>query len=159
MPLTLLALKQLLSKPVCWCSPKRIKWWKDVPFNFIAFGLMLCVFISGCNKTAVIDQSEASSLYDNHNTLNLDLQVQNPHVLNLRFEHISVEDGLAQNDAISIIQDREGFMWFGSEDGLNRYDGKNISVFKHDPEIENSLCDNWIWDIYEIPQASCGLEL
>ncbi len=41
----------------------------------------------------------------------------------LRFDRLSIEDGLSQNDVFTILQDRQGFMWFGTNFGLNRYDG------------------------------------
>lgn len=47
-----------------------------------------------------------------------------------RFETLSVDDGLSQNSVYSIFQDQSGFMWFGTSNGLNRYDGENIKVFK-----------------------------
>lgn len=47
-----------------------------------------------------------------------------------RFETIDVEDGLSQNSVYRIYQDKRGFMWFGTADGLNRYDGNHIKVFK-----------------------------
>ncbi len=47
-----------------------------------------------------------------------------------RFETLSVNDGLSQNSVYSIHQDKKGFMWFGTSNGLNRYDGENIEVFK-----------------------------
>ena len=47
-----------------------------------------------------------------------------------RFETIGVEDGLSQSSVYSIYQDKEGYMWFGTADGLNRYDGSEIKVFK-----------------------------
>ncbi len=67
----------------------------------------------------------------------------------LRFEHITVEDGLSQNSAFSILQDSKGFMWFGTEDGLDKYDGHNFTVYKHDPENPTSISGNWINAIYE----------
>ena len=48
-----------------------------------------------------------------------------------------------------ILQDSKGFMWFGTEDGLNKYDGYTFTVYKHDPEDPNSISDNWIQAIYE----------
>ncbi len=60
---------------------------------------------------------------------------------NLRFEHLSVEDGLSQNLVNCIYQDSKGFMWFGTHDGLNRYDGYNFKVFRHEPGNLNSLSD------------------
>jgi ligand-binding sensor domain-containing protein len=47
-----------------------------------------------------------------------------------RFETISVNEGLSQSSVYSILQDRKGFMWFGTADGLNRYDGQEIRIFK-----------------------------
>src|SRR5258706_1157434 len=47
-----------------------------------------------------------------------------------RFEAIGVNEGLSQSSVYSILQDRQGFMWFGTADGLNRYDGDEIRIFK-----------------------------
>src|SRR5258708_24344765 len=56
-----------------------------------------------------------------------------------RFENIGVNDGLSQSSVYSIYQDKKGFMWFGTADGLNRYDGQNIKVYKiNDKKIDNS---------------------
>ena len=51
----------------------------------------------------------------------------------IRFERISLEDGLSQVTINCILQDQDGFMWFGTADGLNRYDGYSFKVFRHDP--------------------------
>ena len=51
----------------------------------------------------------------------------------LNFEHLTEKDGLSSNAVTSTLQDREGFMWFGTQYGLNKYDGYNFTVFKHDP--------------------------
>ena len=67
----------------------------------------------------------------------------------LRFEHIGVEDGLSQSTVTAILQDRRGFLWFGTEDGLNRYDGYTFTVFKPDPDDPNSISDRWIHALYE----------
>jgi len=56
-----------------------------------------------------------------------------------RFEHISIDQGLSKNSVFCIFQDSQGFMWFGTEDGLNRYDGYKIIVFKHDPQNPASM--------------------
>ena len=56
-----------------------------------------------------------------------------------RFENIGVNEGLSQSSVYSIYQDKKGFMWFGTADGLNRYDGQNIKVYKvSDKKIANS---------------------
>ncbi len=68
---------------------------------------------------------------------------------NLKFEHISSADGLSQNTANCILQDSYGFIWIGTEQGLNKYDGYRFTTYKHDPDNPNSLSNNRIWTIYE----------
>jgi ligand-binding sensor domain-containing protein len=68
---------------------------------------------------------------------------------NLTFEHLSIEHGLSQITVHAIFQDSKGFLWFGTEDGLNRYDGYNFVVYQHDPSDTASLSDNFIWSIFE----------
>jgi ligand-binding sensor domain-containing protein len=63
--------------------------------------------------------------------------------------HILSEDGLSQNTVHSILQDSKGFMWFATEDGLNKYDGYNFTVYKNNPRDKNSISDNFIWTIFE----------
>jgi hypothetical protein len=60
------------------------------------------------------------------------------------FEHINSENGLPQNSVYVICQDKQGFMWFGTADGLCRYDGNEIRVFRKDPFDTNSLPGNFI---------------
>lgn len=67
----------------------------------------------------------------------------------LRFDRISIEQGLSQSSVHVILQDSRGFMWFGTEDGLNRYDGYTFKTFKPDPDVPNSLSDRWINSIVE----------
>jgi signal transduction histidine kinase/ligand-binding sensor domain-containing protein len=67
----------------------------------------------------------------------------------IRFDRIAVEDGLSQNVVLTIAQDWRGFMWFGTEDGLNKYDGYQFTVYKYDPGNDATLSDNYISTIYE----------
>lgn len=67
----------------------------------------------------------------------------------LRFETLSVEDGLSQSTVRAIYQDVQGYMWFGTEDGLNKYDGYTFTIYRHDPENPESLSDNVINIIYQ----------
>lgn len=67
---------------------------------------------------------------------------------NLKFSHIGVEDGLSNSTIECIFQDHRGFIWFGTRDGLNKYDGNQITVFKHD-QTANSLSDDFIRCIFE----------
>jgi len=66
-----------------------------------------------------------------------------------RFERVSVEDGLSQSVVLAILQDQQGFMWFATQDGLNRYDGYQFTVYKHDPDDPTALSNNYVRTIYE----------
>ena len=65
------------------------------------------------------------------------------------FEHLGVKQGLSQAAVMCSFQDRQGFMWFGTQDGLNRYDGYSIKTFKHDPADPRSLDDGFVTLISE----------
>lgn len=62
----------------------------------------------------------------------------------IKFEHIGVEDGLSQSTVASIFQDSTGFIWFGTLDGLNKYDGQNFQVFSHNLLDPSSLCHDTV---------------
>ena len=65
------------------------------------------------------------------------------------FHHLAVEDGLSQSSVTCILQDKKGFMWFGTQDGLNKYDGYNIKIFKNNPTDSTTLINNFIFSIFE----------
>jgi signal transduction histidine kinase/ligand-binding sensor domain-containing protein/DNA-binding NarL/FixJ family response regulator len=68
---------------------------------------------------------------------------------NLKFTHLTTEDGLSHSDVWAIAQDQQGFMWFGTWlGGLNRYDGYTFKVYKHDPQDEHSLSSDNIRKLY-----------
>lgn len=60
------------------------------------------------------------------------------------FERISTAQGLSMYAVTSIIQDRQGFLWIGTQDGLNRYDGYHFTVFRHHPEDSTTLSDSYV---------------
>ena len=66
----------------------------------------------------------------------------------VRFDKLSIEHGLSQSMVFSIAQDEQGFMWFGTQDGLNRYDGYEFKTFRHDPDDPNSLSKNFVWALH-----------
>ncbi|MDO5980051.1 hybrid sensor histidine kinase/response regulator transcription factor [Flavivirga spongiicola] len=67
----------------------------------------------------------------------------------ISFTRLSVKDGLSQNGVMSIFKDSKGYVWLGTRDGLNRYDGYNFKVFRHNPHDFNSLSNNYINTIVE----------
>jgi signal transduction histidine kinase/ligand-binding sensor domain-containing protein len=61
---------------------------------------------------------------------------------------LTVRDGLSQNAVLAIAQDRRGFLWFATEDGLNKYNGYEFTIYKHDPDDEASLADSFVSTLY-----------
>ncbi|MFP9114411.1 two-component regulator propeller domain-containing protein [Flavobacterium sp. RHBU_3] len=68
---------------------------------------------------------------------------------NISFKHLQVEDGLSHNSVICMLQDSKGFMWFGTKDGLNRYDGYTFKTFQHVPGDTSGIGSNFIRCLYE----------
>jgi len=64
-----------------------------------------------------------------------------------RLKNITTVNGLSQSSVIAIHQDLQGQMWFGTRDGLNKYDGSNITVFRNNPKDTLSICNNDILSI------------
>ncbi|MCW8849076.1 MAG: hypothetical protein OQJ81_03780, partial [Melioribacteraceae bacterium] len=62
----------------------------------------------------------------------------------IKFNRISSSNGLSQNKVAAIVQDNDGFIWVGTEDGLNKYDGYNFQIFKQVPGDSLSINDNWV---------------
>jgi len=71
----------------------------------------------------------------------------------LRFEHIGLDDGLPQESVLTVRQDRTGFMWFGTQAGLVRFDGYRTRVFRNDPADPASLVDNYVTCSHEDGQG------
>jgi signal transduction histidine kinase/ligand-binding sensor domain-containing protein len=67
----------------------------------------------------------------------------------IRFENISTEQGLSQSTAHAILQDQQGFLWFATEGGLDKYDGYQFTVYQHDPGDPKTLGDNLITALYQ----------
>ncbi len=63
---------------------------------------------------------------------------------NILAEKYSIENGLSQSNVRCILQDKFGFVWLGTQDGLNRFDGYEFVVYKHDPNDSNSISDNLV---------------
>lgn len=67
----------------------------------------------------------------------------------VKFKQLTMEDGLSNNKVYTVIQDRNGFIWFGTSDGLNRYDGYSFKIYRNDSEDSNSIADNNIESLLE----------
>ncbi len=67
----------------------------------------------------------------------------------IQFDHFQTKDGLSQSNVLCIIQDSRGFMWFGTREGLNRYDGYTFTAYKNDPANKNTISNNFISAITE----------
>ena len=74
-----------------------------------------------------------------------------PHVTigqEIRFKHLTTNEGLSQNAILAIVQDKDGYLWLGTKDGLNKYDGYEFTVFQHDPSDINSIASNYITALF-----------
>ena len=118
-------------------------------------GSILILLLVACNGLAPISvptpvQAIPTTVVPQEVTQDYPLPTVNS---SLRFEHLGVENGLSQSVVSVILQDKMGFMWFGTEDGLNRFDGYDIKIFRPDPDDPNSLNDRWITALCEDSQG------
>ncbi|HXD11007.1 MAG TPA: two-component regulator propeller domain-containing protein, partial [Anaerolineales bacterium] len=121
-------------------------------FNHLV-GILLMLAVTACGggitppATPKADSAPNSPVVDPTRRLQTSL----PDVCDcvLRFDHLNIEQGLSQSSVRDIFQDSRGFMWFGTEDGLNRYDGYTFKNYKPDPDKPDSISDRWITAILE----------
>ncbi|NQZ21020.1 MAG: response regulator [Colwellia sp.] len=69
------------------------------------------------------------------------------------FNQLSVENVVELVSTKSILKDKQGYMWFATENGLNRYDGYQLKTFRHEPNNNHSISNNWITFIFETRQG------
>ncbi len=105
--------------------------------------LMLIVLVAACGGQAAIAQTAVAG---GQRSIPQD---GDPPVRHLRFTHLTTNDGLSQSYVTAIVQDRRGFMWFATRDGLNRYDGNAFVVYKSNPNDPGSLSSNFIQGLLE----------
>ena len=73
----------------------------------------------------------------------------------IKFEHLTIEEGLSSNFVWGILQDRRGFLWFATRDGLSRFDGYKVTSFRH--QGTGTVSHNDIWAVYEDRAGSKAL--
>jgi len=87
------------------------------------------------NGSRGVPLPETSSLYQD---------ITQPPGAHIGFGHLGLESGLSQSSILAITQDSQGFMWFGTEDGLNRFDGEKFKIFRPIEGDASSISDVWI---------------
>ena len=115
---------------------------------FMSF-LARCLFIAAVPCSVAADQQVAP--------LAVPQAQVNPEVMRLpvvdgddiRFTHVSTAQGLSQTRVPSAVKDDQGFMWFGTQYGLNRYDGNSFRLFAHDPRNPNSFSGVYITALFK----------
>jgi len=74
------------------------------------------------------------------------MQAQNPiH----KFKRLATRDGLSQGHVSAILRDKQGFMWFGTDDGLNKYDGYKFTVYRHQPKKSSSISSSYVSALFQ----------
>src|SRR5260370_7772831 len=113
----------------------------------LAFAVLLLVPVSAFAWASAGDSADTSSLDSAVDTETIRLHVVDGK--DIRFARISGSQGLSQVRVSDMVQDDQGFIWFGTWNGLNRYDGYNFKVFKHDPERQQSLSGVFIYSLFK----------
>jgi len=110
-------------------------------FRMISLVAFLASLLAGCSAVPASTPAPAPA------SLAKDLPVNT--LGTLSFSHLNLEEGLSQSSVKCILQDQRGFIWLGTEDGLNRYDGYTFTVYRPEAGSDNSLSDRWIEDMVE----------
>ncbi|MCW8833718.1 MAG: hypothetical protein OQK03_10395, partial [Colwellia sp.] len=85
-------------------------------------------FFSACIHTAIAETLSQQITYSENEQL--------------KFSQLSTTDGLSNSNVFGITQDHQGFIWFATEDGLNRFDGNNFVTYRHNANDKHSIADN-----------------
>ncbi|PHR85532.1 MAG: hypothetical protein COA59_00825 [Colwellia sp.] len=111
----------------------------NLVINFI---IWLCIATS----TTAFSYDKLTNKQSNASSVNSTFIESNNNLL--KFSHLSTLDGLSNSNVFGITQDNQGFIWFATEDGLNRFDGKNFVTYRHNANNEHSIADNLIRKIF-----------
>ncbi len=111
--------------------------------------LLSIVVVTACGVGARPDASEAPAALGAANSAAIGASQHSqpwppPPVSAIQFEQVSLDQGLSQSVVTDIVQDATGFLWFATQDGLNRYDGQELRIYRRDREDPHSLSDNFI---------------
>lgn len=127
----------------------------DSKLRYKLLSLALGLMLTSCNRLATADTQDQVTL----TPLAVAIQEVAPKDSNpdwsgsLRFINLGLKDGLSQSTVPVTLQDRFGFLWIGTEDGLNRYDGYTFKIFRPDMNNPDSISDRWITSLYEDSQG------
>lgn len=109
---------------------------------------LLLYMITACSAVAV-ETRAAKAAIAQVKDVRAQPQGESGSRVDLKFSHLTPNDGLSQGYVVDILQDRRGFMWFATRDGLNRYDGNAFVVYKNNPNDPASLNSNFLQDLME----------
>ncbi|MDW8239070.1 MAG: two-component regulator propeller domain-containing protein [Acidobacteriota bacterium] len=110
-------------------------------------GLALAIAVLALNHPAGELPNPKSEIRNDSETQNPDVSDFDIRASDFRVERLSVEDGLSNAFVWDILQDHQGFLWFATEDGLNRFDGYEFTIFRH--QGPGTVSHNTIWALYE----------
>ena len=115
----------------------------------IIFSFLMVIILSLTAMSAVRVQADPEPFPRLPKLYRLDWPAIGYGVGTMRFEHLSTDEGLSDNSVLTILQDSQGFLWFGTQEGLNKFDGYDFTVFKADPNDPGSLTDDFITALVE----------
>ena len=115
----------------------------------IAFLCLIALVSAACQSSPAYSPPApfSETNHQNGQALNQKYQVLPP--TEVRFNHLSLEEGLSHSTVTAILQDSQGFIWIGTLDGLNRFDGYDVTIFKNDPAVPTSLSANHVSALFE----------
>lgn len=124
-------------------------------FKSLRWILLIALFLQACAtlNTAESPETQPSASLPDLLPGTAVSSLSIPYGTNIRFEHISLEEGLSQSVINAVLQDRKGFLWVGTDDGLNRYDGYGFTIFKPDTNNPASLSDRTITTLAQDAQG------
>ncbi len=124
---------------------------------FVLMTLVISLFwLAGCGVPVPASGSATQSATPTQPTPAPSLPTSLSHSLpavNIRFGRIGVSRGLSQGVVNCLLQDKQGFIWVGTQDGLNRYDGNTFKVFRPAPDDPQSINDRWINSLFQDKQG------